>query len=495
MKEEIAGFLSALADTPELWRSINVRAVAIWTNGSWENLVATAHLDPRPPEEVPRVRDLPHLEQLTVLQEIFPVAVVPDLLRRIRLRGTLDVAGKAVRFTREAGNQPFAQPYTSAHHWRGLSIANYVRGEFERGHSLMATGGSASELFRQFPGDQNGVDVALRRAGWQNLHELVLRALDDVLRFDSTGSRRITFVAPLEVTLDESACALQGGELRYTVLAGTKEAAARSVLTVCGEDVRGRRIARTIPLATKRWVRDKRRFRYSGKLTLGKGSSVDITLQIAGYELGRATLSDTDVPRERAPLLMLAHASLFPGERAFRSVLLEPRMNEGRLFERAVAKLFGYCGFPSDQPGKVPQEQDGPDVLAEVRDRNLLLVIETTVAHLINDEDKKMNRLTKRAANVRLALQPVDAEVIPVMIVPWPRVTLVPVEVEEAATNGVRILCREDIAHLLEMAMAGTPLREIADFIVPEPREEGGRGYASLTPRNPLIRSRERIRQ
>lgn len=491
VKEDANRFLGAIAESPDLWRSINFRVVAIWANDAWQNLVATAHLDSRRPEDVPRTPDLPSLERLVGLQEIFPVETLPKLIRRLRLRGTVEVAGKPIRFLSDSRNEPFSQPYASSYHRRGLSIDDYLSSEFEYGHALMLTGDSASTLLRRFPGDYLGVDVALRRAGWQNLHELLLRGLGDTLRFDSTGGRRITFVAPLEVTLSKAACSLQEGQLDYAVLAGTKEVAARSVLTINGEDAHGRRIARSVTLRDKRWGRQKQRFRHIGRERLPKGSKVHVTLHVEGYEVGDAALSDEGRPRARPPLLMLAHDSLFPGERAFRSVLLEPQSSEGRLFERAVAKLFGYCGFPSDQPGKVPQEQNGPDVLAELPERNLLLVIETTVAHLINDEDKKMNRLTKRAANLRLALEPVNAEVVPVMVVPWPRATLVPVEVEEAALNGVRILCHEDLAHLLSMALAGTPVRQIAAFIVPEPPRASDHRYPRLAHRNPLASADE----
>lgn len=489
VKEDADRFLGAIAETPDLWRSINFRVVAIWANEAWQSLVATAHLDSRLPQDVPRTPDLPSLERLVGLQEVFPIEVLPNFIRRLRLHGTMEVAGQPIRFLRGLRDEPFRQPYDSSYHRRGLSIDDYFRSEFEYGHALMLSGDTGSELFRRFPGDYLGVDVALRRAGWQNLHELLLRGLGDSLRFEATGGRRIIFIAPLEIKLPKAACSLQEGQLNYAVLAGTKEAAARAVLTINGEDAHGRRIARIVTLRDKRWGRRKQRFEHSGTQRLPRGSKVHVTLHVEGYEVGDAALSDEGRPRQRLPLLMLAHDSLFPSERAFRSVLLEPLQSEGRPFERAVAKLFCYCGFPSDQPGKVPQEQNGPDVLAELPERNLLLVIETTVAHLINDEDKKMNRLTKRASNLRLALEPVNAEVVPVMVVPWPRATLVPVEVEEAVQNGVRILCQEDLALLLSMAQAGTPVRRIADYIVPEPPKPAGPAYPRH--RNPLLSADE----
>ena len=487
-KDDADAFLGAVARTPDLWHSVNFRAVAIWINDAWQNLVASVHLDLRPPEQVPVAEDLPKLERLVVLQEVFPIQALPQLIQRVRLRGTVSLSGKAVHFLATDGyTHRFGKPYSNSYHRCGLSLDDYIRGDFTHGHVLVASGDSGAELFREVPDGQNGVDVALRRVGWQSLNEVVLRGLEDVRTAPVSSSARVTFVAPLEVTLLEGDCALRAGELRYGVLARSRDAGRRATLTITGEDVRGRRIGHSIPLGAKGWAKQSRKFRHSGKVRLANAEKLQLTLQVAGYEVAAVTLSDQGEQPDIPPLLMLAHNALFKGDRSFRDVLLEPKDSEGRPFERAVAKLFSYCGFPSDQPGKIPQEQNGPDVLVEVASRNLLLVIETTVKHLMNDEDGKMNRLTKRSADIRFATKHLNVEVVPVMVVPWPRETLVPVEMEEAEKNGVRVLGNEDLEQLLSMALAHRPLREIAHFILPEapkPRRRGG--LVLLEDRNPL---------
>jgi hypothetical protein len=51
-----------------------------------------------------------------------------------------------------------------------------------------------------------------------------------------------------------------------------------------------------------------------------------------------------------------------------------------------------------------------------------------------------------------------------------PHFLLSPTSVE-AEKNGVRILYREDLQAILAMALAGTPPREVAQYVVPEPAE------------------------
>jgi hypothetical protein len=486
-KNDADAFLGAVARTPELWRSVNFRSVAIWINDAWQNLVASVHLDPRPPEKVPVAEDLPMLQHLIVLQEIFPIQDLPRLIQQVRLRGRVSLLGKTVHFLATDGyTHRFGKPYSNSYSRCGLSLDEYIRGNFTQGHALLVSGDSGAELLREFPDGQNGVDVALRRAGWQSLNEVVLRGLEEVRAAPISSSARVTFVAPLEVTLLEGDCALRAGELRYGVLARSKDAGRRATLTITGEDVRGGRIGRSIPLAAKGWAKQNTGFRHLGKLRLANAEKLQLTLQVAGYEVAAVTLSDQGDKPDTPPLLMLAHDALFSPKRSFRDVLLTPTTSEGRPFERAVAKLFSYCGFVSDQPGDVPEEQNGPDVLVEVPERNLILAIETTVKHLMND-DGKMNRLTKRSADIRLAVKHLNVDVAAVMVVPWPRETLVPVEMAEAEKNSVRVLGNEDLEQLLAMALAHRSLRSIAHFIIPEapkPRRRGG--LTLLEDRNPL---------
>jgi hypothetical protein len=312
---------------------------------------------------------------------------------------------------------------------------------------------------------------------------MLLRGLGDVMAFDSGTSARVTLVAPLEAALVGEECSWRNGVLRYKVLAGSEDVARRATLTVAGV-AEGKRFSREVPLVGGRFVREKPYVRHVGTLRLPKAERVDVMLHLNGFELGTARVVDAGTEPAHPPLLKMAHDSLFSGPRSFEDILLSPSGTEGREFERAVAKLFSYCGLACDQPGRVPQEQNGPDVLVEIPQRNLLLVAETTVKHLMND-DGKLNRLAKRTANVRLALKETGAQIIPVMIVPWARETLVPVEMEEAERNGVVVLAHEDLADLLQMAMRRESPRQVAHRIVPEARARARQEWPGST-RNPM---------
>lgn len=484
LKEDIAAFLAAIQETPELWRSVDMRTVAVWRKDEWHNVVTLARLDARLPADIPRLENLPVTQRVAARQEVFPVESLPDVIKRIRVRGSLLVDGVAIRFTGDNHEEPFKTPYRNSHHRAGLSLDDYLNGPYLYGHSLMLLGGSVYQAWEHFDAGRYGLDAELRRAGWDGLDDLLYHGFGDVLAVPSNSSRRINFVAPLEVSLDTVRCRLQSGTLTYSVSASSKASGARAKLLITGIGPANQRIARNISLKDRRWVRRGGVQICTGTERRLKSDKIHISLQIAGYELGRTTVSDEGYGDAR-PLLMLAHETVWPGKRSFREVLLNPLPSEGRPFERAVGKLFQYCRLLTDHAGRIPEEQNGPDILVEVPERKLLFAIETTVAELMND-DGKMNRLTKRSADLRYALKDVGASVLPLMIVPSPRETLVPVELEGAEKNGVRVLCREDLEAIYNMAMSHSPTRQIVSYITREPEQPTSREIRLYVERNPL---------
>ncbi|CAN5921606.1 hypothetical protein BH11GEM2_BH11GEM2_30580 [soil metagenome] len=57
--ENIASFLAALSEMPELWRSLDVRTIAVHTGGEWHNALTSVRIDTRLPDELPVLKDLP----------------------------------------------------------------------------------------------------------------------------------------------------------------------------------------------------------------------------------------------------------------------------------------------------------------------------------------------------------------------------------------------------------------------------------------------------
>lgn len=480
--DDIRSFLGAVAETPELWRSIDVRCVVVWMKDEWQNLNCRVRLDPRLPEEVPIEDNLPKLNRVAVLQEVFPVTELPRLLQQIRLRGRVRVSRASVRFlARDSKYNHFVEPYSSSYSRVGLSLTDHISGPWERGHALMLSGDTASHVFEEFRGTGGGLDAIFRRAGWNGLNEVMLRTLGDVLALSWSHPCRATFIAALEVDLDAARCSLRDGVLTFTVLSGSRLAAQRAELIVVGE-ASGSRVFRTVALSECSWEASVHGYEYTGHVELSGVNKCTVSLHVVGYDLGVFDVEE-QAEEGRPPALLTAHRTIFPDAPDLRRIVLEARSNEGRNFERGIARLFSYCGFRVDHPGQIPYEQNGPDILVEITDRRLLLVVETTVAHLMNDTGK-LNRVAKRAADVRLRLTQIDFDVIPLMVVPWERETLVLSELADAQSNNVTVVCKEDLDALLSMVETGADQRMIAQYLFPEPPQAPG--YSWPVERNPL---------
>jgi hypothetical protein len=490
LRDDISRFVSALADTPGMWVSVNHRTLALWIGGRWHNLVSTIQLDHRPKDAVP-IFDRPPDGRNGVLgaQQILPITSLVQLLASLRLRGRARFGDREVWFLRRGRTKNEMEPYDHGNHIFGWELNNHIRGPYLKGHLLSIYGGSVQEILEDLPGGIRGVNKLLRREGWQDLNELLALGLGDMGTISENNLTRITITAPLPVELEGNSCTFSGSRIRYTIVAASRSGADHATITVGGQDREGSRIGIQTPAKGGGWRRHPRGYVRSGSIRVRPAERVRLSLNVGNHEVSDLILISTEEgedTRERVPVLRQAHEILFPSKRSFEEVLLRPLQTEGREFERAVAKLFEYCGCVSDHPGQTPGEQNGPDILVYHRERNILLVIETTVKHLLTD-DRKLYRLAKRANDVRVEVRHTGVEVVSCFVIPWSREVIPPGELREAEENDARVICREDLEILLSFATADSPSDRVFSYFVPLPPTEKPKRWRLAGDVNPRV--------
>lgn len=282
MDEDVEQFLSAVAETPELWHSVDVRVAVAEVDGMWHNLVTRASLKPLLPDNVNRPNDFPRLPYFTVLQEVYPLAALLEIVANVR-EGHLDIQGHRVHFlTSEYDSNPFKQPYVRSYASIGRDIRDTMRGSYRYGHSLTLSGDEASSVFRLLPRREEGLNAALRalQDPWGGVSDVLLHALEDPSALHGQSSRRVTFVAPLQARISLSDCVLADGVLSYTIRAESKRAGGNCTLVATGIDSRGNRLARRFPLLQNQWLEDGDDFSCTGTEALPDAKQLTLTLQL-----------------------------------------------------------------------------------------------------------------------------------------------------------------------------------------------------------------------
>jgi hypothetical protein len=463
---EIEEFLKAVGETPQLWKAVDARVVAIQMGeGRWHSLSAHFRLTPETLGRVERVTDLPCFDRFRVLQQVYDIEELPSLVEKVAT-GELEIQGVKVEFrgNDSGGNAvPFDGSYSGYYLTAGGRVDEYLRDPYAYGHALVMFGAKAYELFRAFPGEERGLDAQLRGLAdpWGGVSDLLLHGLREGRGIRSHDPRRAAFVAPLPARLCDEECVLLDGVLTFTIRAGARAVGEACVVIFTGIDARGKRLARRESLGTRRWYRDGEGFILAGRVKLRGATRVRITLRVGSFEIDEATVENRQ-PME--PLLLRAYNALFTSPRSLDGVL-RPDPKQARTFEKDVALLLGYCGLVVEYFGD-GKEQEGPDLLAHIPGTPIVLVVEITVGPL--NQKGKMARLIERAERTRAAVSAIAGAVLPVMVTANARSAVAENELKDAQDDGVRVLTMDDISALLWMAYHRAPLRAVAKFLAPQ---------------------------
>lgn len=480
VRQKAKGFLEAIAESPGLWHSVDVRVIAISVAGIWHNLITRCRLEASRHDQVPQVRHLPRTPHLIALQEVHPITTLESLLEALQV-GKLQVNGYLIRYLREVTATESEEPYTHGYLSRAHPLNLHSVGERAVAHELTPTGDRAGDLFRVVHREREGIDALLRGLAhpWNGLDALTLYATGYRRHVGGDHSRHVSVVAPLEASLLEPECVLRDRELRFSVVAATAEARRGTSLGLFGADRSGHIISSSLPLGERRWRKTPAGYRFDGRSPVRNAQSLTLMLRVGKQDVAQLTVKDrTGEP----PLLLAAHQAALPRAKPFREILLDPPDSEAKLFERYVGRVLEYCGFQVD-PFDPEKESKAVDVLAYAPDHGLLLTIECTVG-AINPEGK-LTRLIDRTAAIRTAMEkrahpPV---VLPVVVTPKRHEALGIGEQAEAESQRIRVLCREELEVLLDLAMTAAPLRQALEVIHPQPRSAWTTGTL-----NPLIR-------
>jgi hypothetical protein len=100
--EQLDAFRSALNQAPALWRSIEIRTMAVDIDGAWHNVLTRCRLRADAPTEVPPVRYLPRTRRVISLQQVVTIEMLPGLLDHV-LEGALEVGELPIRFMDKPG--------------------------------------------------------------------------------------------------------------------------------------------------------------------------------------------------------------------------------------------------------------------------------------------------------------------------------------------------------------------------------------------------------
>ncbi|MGH7605486.1 MAG: hypothetical protein ACRENK_16015 [Gemmatimonadaceae bacterium] len=456
---EAAGrFLDALKETPDVWRSIDVRVVALFIGGEWHSLLTRCQIDSRAPDEVVRLERLPSNEVLQCLQDVRDASVLPRLLEdvskgRLSVRGTL-IALREFTDSVNLGGDSY-QNWHAQLGSRETAASTVRRPQSFKAHTLTASSTKGgNHLTSLVAGGEDSVNQFLRglEHPWDGIDGLGRVALESPTPLRQLYQPMVQFVAPLGVAIDPEKTMLQSGLLTVTVSANSLSAGRSCSVGYMAEFADGGYRNGTIDLSNRRWKGHRLRTAAAQK-KLGDARRVTLLLRLGSHQVDSLELQPRDV--SRANVHALSYVTIDPNLRALREIVERTEAqalstkNGSREFENAVARLFSLLGFRSDAIDTFSGLTDAVDVLASTPDGSVVLAVEATLGAL-NTEKGKPSKLINRVDQLRKALVGLSVEVLPVMATSRTRSALLKGDVNHLAQDGVSVLAREDLLELLD---------------------------------------------
>jgi hypothetical protein len=162
------GFLTDVSSAAPLWRSLDVRILAIKINGAWHNMHTRCYLRREAPEQVVRLPLTVSTQRVICVQHVFNVDKLSDILAMVG-HGRLRAGELSVHYldsTRHDEPQEYSASYTF------LTGASASRGgAWDRFRSPVrdgwpalyfnATGSAYHELLRDLPGGITSLDAEI----------------------------------------------------------------------------------------------------------------------------------------------------------------------------------------------------------------------------------------------------------------------------------------------------------------------------------------------
>src|SRR3989442_4638058 len=232
-EKPVREFLDAVGSSPDLWRALDLRILAISIRSEWHNLLTRCYLSSATPDSVTRVTNLPSTRDVLCRQFVLPATDLPRIIGEVET-GALDV-GRLQILYRAIRASPGQDRYDfSGYTFSDLSERFRAAYRPWSCHQLTAMGNTVHELIIELPGRRFRLDNAVR------ILEQPFDGLDGVARYgvgspDPLEPNRVCLFevfAPLEIQIRTEQCRFERGVLHYSLRAGSEAAAQGSRLSV-----------------------------------------------------------------------------------------------------------------------------------------------------------------------------------------------------------------------------------------------------------------------
>ena len=450
----ISDFLNAIGHTPQLWRSLDIRVLAVSIGTEWHNVLTRCYLDSRTPDEVPRLDGLPVLDCLGCWQFVEPADTIKDLLKQVESQ-TVTIGGSTIGYRALVAPEAHQQYSFSGYSFSDLSERyQALYGDWSC-HELTAMGSSVWDVVNRRPGGRQEIDNALRA------HVLPFDGLDGLARHgvgspNSMWHRSCTFevFAPLEALLRPEECGIEKGRLHYAIEVGSPQAAQSCRLSIFALGASSLPLRKDLTLPAENWKPTEEGLTMAGTSVLPDHDEVTLFVSMGPYAVHRLTVVDPAAAGSNARVD--AYRPFDPDLEWLTDALAATGSKGSPPFERAVARLLTLLGFQVDLLSGQGELGEGVDMLAYNLAASICIGVECTTASI--GSGGKPGKLVARLGQVRQSAP--TLKVWGMLVTPLPREQTSDADLSGASADDLIVVAQEDLRELMSAALKALPMRE-----------------------------------
>lgn len=473
---EVQKFRTALATTPDLWRSLSIHGIAVRREEEWHNVMLIVRLHHEDAAGDTSVETLARTDSLWAYQQTVPFEALDLLFTQLQI-GILSLGSETVRVTAMRGIGQPRGPYSLAYTRLCGPLQESLLAEASvTGHSLRLNGDQATVVSEHLPGGLWQLDDELRAAQepWDGLAALSRYGLGMQRPLDPHTGVGVEIVAPITVRLRTTTCELRRGILRVSLEGSSPQLRALCTVGYIGTD--GERLGSrgTLDFRSVHWLPHAGTVSADESIKIGDHERATLFLRIGPWVVDRATVVNARI-RERRVFLR-SYELNDPELNILSERLLLSQGSDQDNFERAVARTMLFAGLVIDSFVADKRFKDAPDLLAHAPEQRVLLVVECTTGPL-QSKDGKLSRLVARSRAIVAALdQADDTKVIPVIITSLAAADVAQSDRAAAEADGIVVLDNQGLSELLALARTGAGATAT---LTPIQRRQPGAGLVS----------------
>jgi len=442
-----------------LWRSVDLRILAVQIGRRWTNLLTRGYLDHRPPKELDRLEPVTRSD-LRAWQVILPIKKLEGSVHGI-VSGTLRSGPQHVRYHGGSGQPEHELEYR----FNDLSAA-YSAAEYHAwsGHALIGHGDSMWDIVREAGLDPTNLDNCIRAGpnAFDGLSDLARYFHGRSKGLDAQNSTSVVeLIAPLGIRFDQARTSSEAETLAVHMKAISSGFANTPTLhwTVIGSSLNPRH--GSVELDGLSWTHSEDSLETSVEIPVEPEDRLAKLFLIIGEKCVDRVV--TSVGEAGANCRITAHEVFDAGLERFTDGLLPDERDwaKGTPFEASIGMLLHFLGFQVDALSGQRGASSAVDHLAHDPHSDLILCVECTTGPL--DAKGKLGKLLARTEAVRDALP--ELTVLPVMATARPGQQLSPTEIQKSERDGIVVLARDEIEDLWQAARTGGATRELVGRI------------------------------